>query len=349
MSYADYLQSPQWRELRAKARERSGGHCEMCGGEASHVHHVRYPKRYKDDNLDNLLVLCTTCHARVHGIRGVLMPNDDIQVFTFGNIKCSVKMVNDKPLFEIRGLMRALGVIHSPAADDYRRAGFREEQAVANAVARFQRGLKSDEMQLFDEPVGDNKTVTKTYVTEGGMYHLLFLVHSPDAENFMRWVTHEVLPEIRSTGRYSMPGGVNSLPSYSSLSNEEIKKALAGSLRAMERIDVHDEKIVELESSLAQEREAREQQFLAVIERVGEINESWVVGHIRCQQHKREGRWKGPALTRELTKSIGQDVADRCRRDGIQLPEKVQYGGYLVNQYPQKYWDAECQRRGYIH
>lgn len=67
--YAKYMASPAWKELRAKARERSGNKCEFCGGPPEHVHHVRYPKRFEDDHLDNLVVACEPCHSKLHGIR----------------------------------------------------------------------------------------------------------------------------------------------------------------------------------------------------------------------------------------------------------------------------------------
>lgn len=68
-SYQQYLQSPKWKELRAAARARAGNKCELCGGAPDHVHHVRYPKRYQDDHIDNLLVACASCHSKMHGVR----------------------------------------------------------------------------------------------------------------------------------------------------------------------------------------------------------------------------------------------------------------------------------------
>lgn len=74
--YQKYLRSPQWKALRAKARERAGNKCEMCGGSPDHVHHVKYPKRHKDDHLDNLVVVCESCHQKLHGIRDEIYADD---------------------------------------------------------------------------------------------------------------------------------------------------------------------------------------------------------------------------------------------------------------------------------
>lgn len=70
--YQRYLVSPEWLKLRAQARERSGNKCEFCGGTPDHVHHVKYPKKYKDDHIDNLVVACESCHSKLHGIRNDL-------------------------------------------------------------------------------------------------------------------------------------------------------------------------------------------------------------------------------------------------------------------------------------
>lgn len=88
--YQRYLASPEWKELRAKARGRSGNKCEFCGGQPDHVHHVKYPKRYKDDHLDNLVVACETCHAKLHGIR------DDIYVDNWVGDACSIRSENSR-------------------------------------------------------------------------------------------------------------------------------------------------------------------------------------------------------------------------------------------------------------
>lgn len=41
-------------------------------------------------------------------------------------------------------------------------------------------------------------------VNESGLYQLIFQSRKPEAKNFKRWVTHEVLPSIRKTGTYSV-------------------------------------------------------------------------------------------------------------------------------------------------
>lgn len=71
----------------------------------------------------------------------------------------------------------------------------------------------------------DEKGVTSAYtlggkqdiliVSEPGLYTLIFSSKKPEAKNFRRWVTHEVLPQIRKRGRYEpnwTPGRRGRLP-----------------------------------------------------------------------------------------------------------------------------------------
>ena len=42
-------------------------------------------------------------------------------------------------------------------------------------------------------------------ISESGLYALIFKSRKPQAQAFRKWVTSEVLPEIRKTGRYEIP------------------------------------------------------------------------------------------------------------------------------------------------
>lgn len=43
-------------------------------------------------------------------------------------------------------------------------------------------------------------------VSESGLYSLIFRSRKPEAKRFRKWVTAEVLPALRKTGRYELPG-----------------------------------------------------------------------------------------------------------------------------------------------
>lgn len=73
----------------------------------------------------------------------------------------------------------------------------------------------SDAVKNLDD---DEKGVGKIYpperpdgvnvntLSESGLYTLIIRSNKPDAKPFRRWITHEVLPTIRKTGAYTMPG-----------------------------------------------------------------------------------------------------------------------------------------------
>ena len=42
-------------------------------------------------------------------------------------------------------------------------------------------------------------------ISESGLYALVFKSRKPEAKAFRRWVTSEVLPAIRKTGKYASP------------------------------------------------------------------------------------------------------------------------------------------------
>ena len=61
-----------------------------------------------------------------------------------------------------------------------------------------------------DTPGGEQSMTT---INEPGLYNLVLGSRRPEAKRFKRWVTHEVLPAIRRTGRYAISGAVAALPS----------------------------------------------------------------------------------------------------------------------------------------
>lgn len=48
------------------------------------------------------------------------------------------------------------------------------------------------------------RKATMTFVNEGNLYRAIFQSRKPEADRFTDWVTEEVLPSIRKTGRYEV-------------------------------------------------------------------------------------------------------------------------------------------------
>lgn len=58
------------------------------------------------------------------------------------------------------------------------------------------------EQGFSDAPAG----TTINLINEPGLYRLILTSRKPEAKTFKRWVTHEVLPQIRKTGSYHAHG-----------------------------------------------------------------------------------------------------------------------------------------------
>ncbi len=104
------------------------------------------------------------------------------EIQTFTNENCgSVRAFLDEdgePMFVARDLCDALGI------DKYRDAVSRLDEDERGSV-------------LVDTPGGKQNM---SAVTEPGFYKLVMRSRKPEAKAFQRWVTHEVLPELRRYG-----------------------------------------------------------------------------------------------------------------------------------------------------
>ena len=74
--------------------------------------------------------------------------------------------------------------------------------------------LDSDEKNTVVISDGIPGNPNKTIISEPGLYKLIMRSRKPEAHEFKRWVTHEVLPQIRKTGGY--------IPTSESDSDEDI-------------------------------------------------------------------------------------------------------------------------------
>ncbi len=64
--HSAYLQTEQWRSLRAKVIDRDKGQCQGClDRPGTHVHHMTYD-RWQRELLIDLVLLCSACHERYH-------------------------------------------------------------------------------------------------------------------------------------------------------------------------------------------------------------------------------------------------------------------------------------------
>lgn len=99
----------------------------------------------------------------------------------------------------------------------------------------------------------------ENFLTESGVYKLIFRSHKPEAERFSDWVTDEVLPSIRKTGIYQKQ-----------LSPQEMMRIQLG------MIDDHEDRIKNLESNMiidyGQQQTLRQHVNKAVLNALGGKN-----------------------------------------------------------------------------
>lgn len=107
---------------------------------------------------------------------------NDLQIFNneeFGEIRTAV--VNDEPMFCLIDICKALEIKN------------------ATDVAK-----RLDEDELTRLNLGSRAGETN-FITESGLYAVILRSDKPNAKKFRKWVTAEVLPQIRKTGSYNKP------------------------------------------------------------------------------------------------------------------------------------------------
>lgn len=70
---------------------------------------------------------------------------------------------------------------------------------VSQAVSRLDDDEKSN---ITTNDIAQNGGKAPLIISEAGLYSLILKSRKPEAREFKRWVTHEVLPQIRKTGGY---------------------------------------------------------------------------------------------------------------------------------------------------
>lgn len=103
-------------------------------------------------------------------------------VFNFDSHTVRTVLIEDQPWFVATDVCEALGI-----------------QNVTQAVAR----LDDDERSMFN--IG--RQGEACVINESGLYNLVLGSRKPEAKRFKKWVTAEVLPAIRKTGRYEAAAG----------------------------------------------------------------------------------------------------------------------------------------------
>ncbi|KST48191.1 phage antirepressor [Enterococcus faecium] len=106
------------------------------------------------------------------------------QIFNFEQNEVRTVLVNDEPYFVGKDVAEILGYSDSSSA-------------VSKNVDN------EDRTTLLLEQAGSNYKSKTTIINESGLYSLILKSKLPSAKKFKRWVTSEVLPQIRKHGMYA--------------------------------------------------------------------------------------------------------------------------------------------------
>lgn len=109
-------------------------------------------------------------------------PSPTLSIFTYGQNEVRTVMKDGEPWWVAKDVCDILGLKNSRDAmnglDD-------DERGVANIYT----------------PSGEQ---SMNVINESGLYSLILRSRKPEAKQFKRWITHEVIPTIRKTGSYGV-------------------------------------------------------------------------------------------------------------------------------------------------
>lgn len=146
---------------------------------------------------------------------------NEIQIFNspqFGEIRTATDD-NNEPLFCAADVCKALGYVNGRDAI----SKHVDDPDVAKRDAWVTTGTKADGSEA-------KRQTLMTFVNESGLYSLIFGSKLESAKQFKRWVTSEVLPEIRKNGGY-IRCNVDETP------EELMARALAVAKQTLERVE----------------------------------------------------------------------------------------------------------------
>lgn len=124
-------------------------------------------------------------------------------VFSFKSSEVRTVVVNDEPWFVAADVCAVLGMKN-------------HREAI--------RHLDEDEKGVIsNDTLGGAQKIS--IINESGLYALVLRSRKPEAKPFIKWVTKEVLPAIRKTGRYEIPGTQKALPGKLTAESQDLIKA----------------------------------------------------------------------------------------------------------------------------
>lgn len=141
----------------------------------------------------------------------------------FGEVRSLV--INDEPWFVGKDVAKALGY-ENPS------------KAIRDHVEEEDKKVGVQNVTPY---ISDNlgRKQYPTFINESGVYSLIFGSKLTSAKKFKHWVTSEVLPTLRKTGKYEIPKDPMSA----------LKLIFEAQTQTNEKVEKHDQRIAELENN----------------------------------------------------------------------------------------------------
>ena len=217
----------------------------------------------------------------------------DVQPYDFHGNPVRVIMIGGEPWFVAADVCAVLGI------DNARQA-----------MAR----LDDDEyQQVASTVISNDGGPARHVVSESGLYSLVLGSRKPDARRFKRWVTSEVLPQIRRTGAYAV-----------SADPFDVMQGMLDTMRAQrDHLAQHDRAILELG--------ARAERLEAGYERLAATG----FANLRGLRHDVS-----------YLNRLGRAAAAIARRDGVSVEKAHSTIFGTVNAWPVEVWDEALTRVG---
>ncbi len=159
------------------------------------------------------------------------MPNNAM-TFIFDNNQIEVLSFNNVILFSPYQIGECLELTNS---------------SVRMAVRKMNKNqvIKLTNSDVKDIDIRKLNNAGENFLTESGVYKLIFKSQKPDAERLQDWLADEVIPQVRQTGGYiPMQGSANEPP----LSEKDIMAK--GYIIAMKTIDMRNQQIENMQKQL---------------------------------------------------------------------------------------------------
>ena len=131
-----------------------------------------------------------------------------MEIFTYEGKKLNIIKKDDDIWFRGKTVADILGYLNSrKAINDH--VDSKDKCSLKELKSRSPNSLPLTEVGENDQKSKSNDSLPLTgnlkntvYINESGLYSLILKSNMDKAKEFKRWVTKEVLPSIRKTGRY---------------------------------------------------------------------------------------------------------------------------------------------------